>query len=115
MLSSPNEIVKQLVWNSLMKGLVLKVKLIYFMSAWSQSYSVIFWECDSDPRQNGAPNSALTDITVNKRRQQHPPPLGKVLGELRAPKGNSWHGGAPRGDGSLGGGGWYRAMTELWS
>lgn len=36
MLSCCNEIVKQLVWNSLMKGLVLKVKLIYFTSAWSQ-------------------------------------------------------------------------------
>lgn len=43
--SSCNEIVKQLVWNSLMKGLVLKVKLIYVMSAWSQSCSVIFREC----------------------------------------------------------------------
>lgn len=95
MLLSRNEIVKQLVWNSLMKGLVLKVKLIYFMSAWSRSYSVIFWECDSDPRQNGPPNSALTDITVNKRRQQHPPPSTKVLGALRAPEGNSWHRGAP--------------------
>lgn len=81
MLSTYNEIVKQLVWNSLMKGLVLKVKLIYFMSAWSQSYcSVIFWECDSDAQWNGPPNSALTDITVNKRRQQHPSPFAKVLG-----------------------------------
>lgn len=43
--SSRNEIVKQLVWNSLMKGLVLKVKLIYVTSAWSQSCSVIFREC----------------------------------------------------------------------
>lgn len=43
--SSCNEIVKQLVWNSLMKGLVLKVKLIYVTSAWSQSCSVIFREC----------------------------------------------------------------------
>lgn len=49
-----------------MKGLVLKVKLIYVMSAWSQSCSVIFWECDSDAQQNGPPNSALTDMTVNK-------------------------------------------------
>lgn len=80
-----------------MKGLVLKVKLIYFMSAWSQSCSVIFWECDSDSRLNGPPNSALTDITVNKRRQQHRPPFAKMLGALWAPKGNSWHRGAPRG------------------
>lgn len=43
--SSCNEIVKQLVWNSLMKGLMLKVKLIYVMLAWSQSCSVIFREC----------------------------------------------------------------------
>ncbi len=98
MLSSCNEIVKQLVWNSLMKGLVLKVKLIYVTSAWSQSSSVIFWECNSDVRWNGPPDSALTDTTVNKWRQQHPPLLIKVLGAPRAPQGNSWHRGAPRGD-----------------
>lgn len=56
-LSTHNEIVKQLVWNSKMKGLAFKVKLIYFMSAWSQSYcSVIFWECVPDARRNGRPN-----------------------------------------------------------
>lgn len=86
MLSSPNEIIKQLVWNFLMKGLVLKVKLIYVMSAWSQSCSVIFWECDSDARQIGPPNSALTDMTVNKWRQQHPPLFVKALWALRAPR-----------------------------
>lgn len=37
MLLSWNEIVKRLVWNSRIRGLVLKVKLIYFMSPRSQS------------------------------------------------------------------------------
>ncbi|KAF3851878.1 hypothetical protein F7725_005233 [Dissostichus mawsoni] len=63
-----------------MKGLVLKVKLIYFMSAWSQSRcSVILWECDWDAQRNGPHNSTLTDTTVNKPRHQHPPPLVKCL------------------------------------
>lgn len=35
------EIVKQLVWNSQIKGLVLTVKQIYVVSAWSQRCTVI--------------------------------------------------------------------------
>lgn len=88
--SSCNEIVKQLVWNSLMKGLVLKVKLIYVMSAWSQSCSVIFREC------------ALRRTVEWSPQQQHPPLLVKVLGVLRAPEGNSWHMGALRGTAQAG-------------
>lgn len=83
-----------------MKGLVLKVKLIYFPSARSQSRSVIFWECDSDARWDvPPPYSALTDVAVNNRRQQHPPLFAEGLGALRAPKGNSWHKGGPWGVG----------------
>lgn len=56
-----------------MKGLVLKVKLIYVISAWSQSCSVIFRECDSDAKAERSPyyhppqkKNLFPDMTVNK-------------------------------------------------
>ena len=96
-LPSRIEIVKRLVGNSLMKGWVLKVKLIYVPQARSQSCSVISRECSRSHGGTVAPNSPLTDETVNKRGQRRPPPFAEVLGGPGAAEGNSWHVGAPRG------------------
>lgn len=92
------EIVKQLVWNSQIKGLVLKVKQIYVVSAWSQRCTVISaGNTHLDAQQNDSRNAALVDESVTKWRQKHPLLLVKAMGAAAAPQGNSWRTEAPRG------------------
>lgn len=89
-----------------MKGLVLKVKLIYFTSAWSQELLLcnflgmrlrrtVEWFLFSAPPH--PPTRPISDITINKRRQRRRPPFTKVLVALKAPEGNSWHAWGPQG------------------
>lgn len=114
MLSSRNEIVKQLVWNSLMKGLVLKVKAdLFHVSLEPELLLCNFLGMQLAHGRPVPPTHTHSNITVNKPAQKHPTLFAEVLGAFRAPEGNSWHRGAL--GKWQGGGGWCRAMTELWS